>query len=282
MKTSVELALSSINAEDHIKTVQPVSGGSISSAYYVETTSERFFVKLHEEAPKDFFSQEAAGLQFLEETHTLAVPEVLGWGKKFIVMEWVEGEATNTTEEMLGTRLAQLHSHHGTYFGLEADNFIGELPQSNGWEKTWGDFLREKRLKPQFDLARSLGRLSGQRGSKSQKLLEKVDELVPPDRKPSRLHGDLWGGNWIAGPGGEPFLIDPAVFYGDYEFEIAFMDLFGGFSPRVYGAYQESKELEPDFEDRKPLYQLYYLLVHLNIFGESYGRSVDKILNKYV
>ncbi|MFB4164641.1 fructosamine kinase family protein [Alteribacillus sp. JSM 102045] len=111
--------------------------------------------------------------------------------------------------------------------------------------------------------------------------MDHLSDWIPDHQHPVKLHGDLWGGNWLPGKDGRPYFIDPAVWYGDHEFELAFTHLFGGFSKRVYDAYQEIKNIEVSFEDRKPLYQLYYLLVHLNIFEESYGSSVDRILSKY-
>lgn len=114
-----------------------------------------------------------------------------------------------------------------------------------------------------------------------EKLLENLDKWVPDKVEPSYLHGDLWGGNWLSGPGGEPYVIDPSFLYGDRHFELAFTEVFGGYSSEFYQAYQDRFPLSPYYEDVKPLYQLYYLLVHLNMFGEAYGRSVDTILKRY-
>jgi fructosamine-3-kinase len=121
----------------------------------------------------------------------------------------------------------------------------------------------------------------GKRAKQLDRLLERLPEWLGHAVKPSLLHGDLWGGNWIAGPGGEPYLIDPAVYFGDREVDLAFTELFGGFSPRFYEAYREAYPLEPGYGERKPLYQLYYLLVHLNLFGEAYGTDVDRVLARY-
>ncbi|WP_158735230.1 fructosamine kinase family protein [Alteribacillus sp. YIM 98480] len=281
MKTSIHRALTGAGINEKIESIQPVSGGSISAAYLVHTNSQSYFVKWHEEAPTDFFRQEALGLRFLEEAKDLFVPSIYGWGKKYIVMEPVIGTASIQTEEELGRAIASLHCSSGSFFGLEEDNFIGELPQVNDYEESWVAFLRDKRLQPQIELARSLGRMPKERNRKAHYILDHLNDWVPDHKHPVKLHGDLWGGNWLPGENGQPYFIDPAVWYGDHEFELAFTYLFGGFSKKVYDAYQEMKTIDVLFDERKALYQLYYLLVHLNIFGESYGRQVDRILTKY-
>ncbi|WP_375534675.1 fructosamine kinase family protein [Alteribacillus sp. HJP-4] len=281
MNAKLEKSLNAIGVNEKVLDVKEITGGSISSAYLVNTKSQRYFIKWHDEAPTDFFRQEAFGLEFLKEPDALPVPEVYGWGKKFIVMEPVSGNATSHSDELLGRGLAALHSVTGTFFGLEEDNYIGELPQGNSWEVSWIDFLREQRLRPQIDLARMLGRLPLERARKANYILNHLSKWVPKDRQAVKLHGDLWGGNWITGKKGIPYLIDPAVWYGDYEFELAFTFLFGGFSKRVYDAYGEIIPISSEFKERMPLYQLYYLFVHLNIFGEAYGGKVDAILSAY-
>ncbi|RSL34596.1 fructosamine kinase [Salibacterium salarium] len=281
MKIDINKALRHAGINEEALDIKEISGGSISKAFTVETKTNKYFVKWHEEAPTDFFRQESLGLQFLEEAEALNVPTVYGWDKKFIVMELINGKKTATTEEELGHGIAALHSCQGSVFGLEEDNFIGELPQINAWDESWIPFLRNKRLLPQIELARSLGRLSKTRAKYAYYILDHLEKWVPDHDKAVKLHGDLWSGNWLADSSGHPYFIDPAVWYGDFEFELAFTYLFGGFSDTIYAAYNECNPIDKLFEERKPLYQLYYLLVHLNIFGESYGSAVDKILSKY-
>lgn len=288
MRQRIKDVLHQIGDHSAIKGIEPVSGGSISEAYRVMTTETPYFIKYNRNAPADFFQKEAHGLRLLKQTGTLRVPEVYGYStpdsavQGFIVMEWIEGQKGRETEERLGRELAWLHRTSHRQYGLEEDNYIGELPQPNGWEDDWVTFFREKRLGYQAQLAEERGYLPQSRRVKLDRLLHSLDRWIPHRGQPSLLHGDLWGGNWIVGPKGIPYLIDPAVFYGEREFEIAFTELFGGFSSFFYEAYHEVNPLSESYEERKRLYQLYYLLVHLTLFGESYGPSVDRVLQYYV
>lgn len=211
--------------------------------------------------------------------------EIPGKDGGMIVLEWIEsGPAHKATEEQLGRGMAELHrrkSPNGK-FGLHNDNYIGLLPQPNDWCDTWLEFYFQRRLLPMIKLAEKRGRLSTKRNRRLMQLTDTLERWIPSRTEPSLLHGDLWHGNWIASDHGQPYLIDPAVFYGEREYEMAFTELFGGFSSHFYDAYEEVCPLSPDYAERRPLYQLYYLLVHLILFGESYGSAVDRVLSRYV
>lgn len=273
----------------------PLSGGSISRAWKVETTAGAFLVKTGEEAKRPMFEKEAEGLREIAGTGAIAVPRVIGCGTaavpagdsrtnaSYIIMEFVQGREAPDTAERLGRGVAALHAVSRDRFGFHHDNFIGRLPQPNGWMEDWVAFYRDRRLGYQTEIARQLGRMPADRRARMERLLARLEQWIPGDVTPSLLHGDLWGGNWVVGAGGRPYLIDPAVFYGHAELELAFTELFGGFPSRFYDAYFEVRPIDrKGYEERKPLYQLYYLLVHLNHFGESYGPAVDGILRRYV
>lgn len=277
----IQKAIRYVDPQAEVTNIASLSGGSISSAYRVDTNRRSYFLKWHEEAPYDFFRQEKRGLEFLRESGAVHVPDVLHWSKKFIIMDIIQGKGDSRTDEWLGIDLANLHQSSGDYFGLEEDNFIGELPQENSWETSWVRFVRDHRLRPQMEIARSLGKLTDERSRRLRYILDHLEEWIPDDRQPVKLHGDLWAGNWLTGEEGRPYLIDPACWYGDYEFDLAFTRLFGGFSERTYEAYETIQPVEAEFEERMPLYQLYYLLVHLNVFGEMYGAQVDRVLALY-
>lgn len=271
-----------------VEQIQSISGGSINDAYYVLTRDGEYFVKTNKGVPSHFFRVEAKGLKEIEASETIKVPHVHYYNEPenqktgILILDWVEGQKAPHTDEELGHNLAKMHRTYHTHFGYGEDTFIGELPQPNGWFDSWMTYYRERRLYPQYEMALERGRVTGTRKKRMEQLLDQLDRWIPDSPRPSLLHGDLWGGNWIVGPGGAPYLIDPSILYGDHLFEMAFTELFGGFSHTFYRAYAEVFPLPDYYNDVKPLYQLYYLLVHLNLFGEGYGRSVDRILLKYV
>lgn len=276
------------NGRDYsgIETIKKIQGGSINEAFYIRTVDAEFFMKFHANSPKGFFKSEAIGLRLIKETETISVPNYLSYsdqpGNAFLLLEWIEGKKNERTEKILGYKLAELHKCYGRMHGFETDTYIGFLPQPNDLNPNWLEYYRDKRLGSQLQIGIENGHITDKRRIQMEKLLERLDKWIPSFVEPSHLHGDFYSGNWIVGPGGEPFIVDPSFLYGDRHFEIAFTELFGGFPDRFYEAYKESYPLRKDYEDVKPIYQLYYLLAHLNMFGEAYGESVDKILNRYV
>ena len=273
----------------------PLSGGSISKAWKVDTAAGELLVKIGD---MPLCAKEAEGLREIAATGAIPVPQVYGFGTVaaddadeadereplgYIAMTFVQGDEAPDTAERLGRGVAALHAVRGDRFGFRGDNYIGRLPQPNGWCGDWVEFLRDRRLGYQLGIAVERGRMPAGRRMRMERLLTRLERWIPADAAPSLLHGDLWSGNWVVGPGGQPYLIDPAVSYGDAEMELAFTELFGGFPDRFYDAYREMRPFDRQaYAERRPLYQLYYLLVHLNHFGESYGPAVDRVLARYV
>lgn len=286
MERLAKIALENGRDYSGLQTIKKIKGGSINEAFYIQTEDAEFFMKFHANSPKGFFKSEAIGLRLIKETDTIAVPNFLSYsdqpGNAFLLLEWIEGKKTDNTEEVLGQRLAQLHQCFGRMHGFQNDTYIGLLPQPNELNANWLEYFRKCRLGSQIEQGIEKGLVKDKRRKQLEQLSERLDEWVPSFVEPSYLHGDLYIGNWIVGPGGKPYLVDPSFLYGDRHFEIAFTELFGGFPTKFYQSYNESYPLGQYYEDVKPIYQLYYLLAHLNLFGESYGESIDTILKHYV
>jgi len=271
-----------------IADVVHVSGGDINEVRAVRLEDgRRLFLKFHPGGDPAMFPAEARGLEWLAEAGTLAVPEVVATSASegevpWLLMELLEpGPRREDFDELFGRGLAALHRTDPGGFGLNHDNFIGRLPQSNTPSDAWSTFYREQRLAPQIEAAATAGLIGGTLRVSLDRLLSRLDDLVGPAEPPARLHGDLWGGNLHGTADGCPALIDPAVYGGHREMDLAMMQLFGGFSDRVFAAYGESWPFDPDWRDRVPLCQLYPVLVHVNLFGSSYVSGVEGIVARY-
>jgi fructosamine-3-kinase len=277
-----------------VTAMQPLAGGDINEAHAARLDDGReVFVKTRQDADPRLFPCEARGLAWLAEAGALPVPRVLAVsasdapGPHFLVLEMLRpGPRRRDYDELLGRGLAALHAAGAPCFGLDHANFIGSLEQDNTPPATstctWSDFYAERRLLPQVRRAVDSGRAPGDWARDFDRLVDKLPALVGPAEPPARLHGDLWGGNLHAGAGGSPVLIDPAVYGGHREVDLAMLALFGGVSTRMLDAYDEAHALAPGFGGRVPLYQLYPLLVHVNLFGSGYGSQVERALRRYL
>lgn len=257
---------------------RPMLGGDIHESFAVRLADGReAFVKTSADAPSDMFPKEALGLEFLRRTGAIRVPAVLGVSDSppFLVLELVRRcAATPMYDETFGRALATMHAHRAPSFGLDHDNYIGRLPQPNAPTPDWPSFYAERRLLPQIERASSL--LGKDVRRTLEQVVERLPSLVGPSEPPSCLHGDLWSGNVICDERGHPVLIDPAVYGGHREIDLAMLKLFGHPGPAFFDAYDEVLPRAPGHEARVPLYQLYPLLVHVNLFGRSYvGRVHD-------
>lgn len=263
-----------------VRDARPLAGGDIHRALAVRLADGReVFVKTHPSPPPAIYAREAEGLRWLGEARALRVPEVLAVSEGFLALELLPPGAPAKDHDLrLGRGLAALHRFGAPCFGHAHDNFVGSLPQDNHAELDWPTFYAERRLRPQLRRAVDAGRASAAMKRSMEATLSSLPALVGPAEPPSRLHGDLWGGNAHVAPDGAPVLIDPAVYGGHREIDLAMMRLFGGFSARVFDAYEEAWPLAPGWRERVPLYQLYPLMVHVNLFGGSYARSVEEAL----
>jgi fructosamine-3-kinase len=292
-------ALAAILAERlgaELSDVRLVGGGDISQTARVEARGRAYLVKWHARPPQpmagwlEMFAAEAAGLALLASAQAVRVPAVYGHGAAqpgaapaYIVMEWIErGREQRSAGAALGRQLADLHRCTAPAYGLDHGNYCGATPQDNRWLPTWVEFYGVRRLGFQMELAGRQGLMPRERRRRLERLIGQLDRWIDESAcRPSLLHGDLWGGNWLVDAAGQPVLIDPAVYYGDREAELAMCRLFGGFSADFYTAYDVAWPPAPGRDERIPLNQLYHLLNHLNLFGEGYGGQVDSILRRF-
>ncbi len=285
MNTDFKIHVSDLLNES-ITNISPVSGGDISKAYRINTPTNSYFLKLNN-APHAFrmFQTEAYGLELIAKSKTIKTPKIINYGNfgdsSFLLLEFIESKLPTSEDfKTLGKQLAKLHQCASNTFGLDLDNFIGSLEQHNTQHDTWIDFYTHERLKFQLDLAKQKGLLQDNECPTSSRIKTQLQSLFS-DVKPSLLHGDLWSGNYLIAKDGMPYLIDPAVYYGHHEVDIAMSKLFGGFGDSFYEAYYNYFPVEAHTSARIEIYQLYYLLVHLNMFGRSYYGSVVSILKTY-
>jgi len=266
----------------------PVGGGESSDAWRIDLEdATRVFAKTNATAEPGLFPTEADGLGRLEATSTVRVPRVLALGDggpdRFIVLEWIEpGRPDATHDDELGGELADLHRSTAPHFGLDRDTITGRRRQPNAWCDTWAELYGEYRLRPTLRLAVDAERLTAPTAARVERVIDRLPELVGPPEPPALIHGDLWGGNALVDSDGRPWLIDPAVSYSHREMDLAMMQLFGGFGPAVFAAYEARYPLSDGWRERVELYQLFPLLVHtLHPAPGSYVGAVNEIARHY-
>lgn len=274
---------------DAIDSAEQVPGGSINRAARISVENKgTFFLKWNTNIHAlDMFRTEANGLQTLAEAGTdLRIPQVETYGKlpddtAYLLLEYIdEGTETSGSSEHFGQELARLHQNSRDQFGLDENNYIGRLPQSNKWHPDWITFFVEERIQPQLRQAIDSGKLPSLTNKQFKSIRQKLPDIFP-EEPPALLHGDLWGGNYFFDRSGTAAIFDSAVYYGHREIELAFTHLFGGFSDTFYQAYNNAYPVRNGFSERKDLYNLYPLLVHTNMFGGHYGRQVQSIIKSY-
>lgn len=270
-----------------IESRSSVGGGCINECYVVRGGGRAFFVKVNAPERLPMFEAEAAGLAEIAGSNTVRVPQPVCHGARggasWLVLEHIDlGRAKGGGMEGLGRTLAAMHRVTAARFGWHRDNTIGATPQINTPGGDWVAFWRERRLGYQLQLAARNGH-RGQLLARGERLLERLPAFFSGYApRPSLLHGDLWSGNAAFARDGTPVILDPAVYYGDREADIAMTGLFGGFSAAFYAAYDEAYRRDPGYETRRQLYNLYHVLNHLNLFGGGYsaqaGHMIEELL----
>ena len=277
-----------------IKDISYVGGGDINEARCIQfSNGEMIFVKFNSITNKGFFEAEEIGISAIAATDTIQVPKLLfrgedeSTGKAFLAMEFIRGaDRVESFWDIFGKSLAAMHRADASTFtgdgryGFNSDNYIGATVQINSPRDSWIDFFRDYRLRPQFKMAERYFDTSDIK--KIYKLLDKLSELLIEPDHPSLLHGDLWSGNYIVGDDGKAWLIDPAVYVGHAEADLAMTELFGRFPAAFYNAYSNVNAIDSGYKDRRDLYNLYHLINHLNLFGGTYYSAVISTIDYYV
>ncbi len=269
-----------------VSEVTRVEGGDINQTFLIITSKGKFFLKLNSALfGHDFFEKEARGLATLANAEALKVPRPLFDGKFhqqiYLVMEYLEkGSASPDFWSDFGSSMASLHKNSADHYGLEFNNYIGKIQQQNNHCSTFAEFYASQRIMPLLNKALKHTMLMPEDVNAAEKICAKLSNIIP-EEKPALLHGDLWKGNFMVSSNGHAAIFDPAVYYGHREMDLAMSRLFGGFDPDFYTAYGDAYPLQPGFEERIEILQLYPLLVHLLLFGGTYYNSVRTILEKY-
>lgn len=263
-----------------------ISGGSINSALLLKTLDGSFFLKYNSASKyPQMFAKEFKGLELLTSVKTIRIPKPLfhfeGQQYSGILLEFIEEQDySERFWDQFAFQLSQLHQQTNPVFGLHFNNYMGSLTQLNTPFSNFVDFFINQRLLPQFKIARDQHEITLQHIKQSENIFGELPSIIP-EEKPALIHGDLWSGNFMSDETGAPVIMDPACYYGHREVDIAMTTMFGGFSPQFYQSYHQHHPLAKGWEDRLKYYNLYPILVHVNLFGSSYLPSLEAVLDKF-
>ena len=267
-----------------VKDVAALSGGCIGQVYRMDLADGSAVVVKSDQSDQPRLAREGYMLRYLSEESDLPVPEVWYSTDRLLIMDFLPGESrfSDAAQAHAAELLADLHDISASAFGLEEDTLIGGLHQPNPWTNSWLDFFREQRLLYMGQEGVECGRLPQKILQRLERFCRQLDKWLMEPERPSLLHGDVWTTNVLAQGDTITGFVDPAIYYGHAEIELAFTTLFGTFSQPFFERYQELRPL-PDgfFTERRDIYNLYPLLVHVRLFGGSYVNSVDRTLRKF-
>lgn len=267
---------------DKIVSKSSISGGCIGDSYIIQTNNgSKYFLKTY--SVESISLCEAHGLKEIASTKKIKVPEVI-WNDEYaLLIEFIQsGKRSNNFFSEFGSQLAEMHKIKFDYFGYYEDNFIGSNKQKNiPTSFNWAEFYWNNRIMYQLNLAKLNGYNISELFHLSARIEKNLPNIIPDDDHASLLHGDLWAGNFLCDSFGSPVIIDPAVYFGNREAELAMTILFGGFDNDFYSAYNETYPLNYDWKNRIDFYKLYHVLNHLNLFGMGYYSQAVQIMKKY-
>ncbi len=262
-----------------------LGGGCIANASLIKTEEgNKYFTKSYGNN-SHILRNEANGLKELAKPNAIRIPKVIVLDDEFLILEYIEqGRKTSNFSSDFGRQYAQMHKYKSDKFGYFENNFIGSTPQINlPQSDNWVEFFWQNRLLYQFNLAEQNHYIDNSFRGFFIKLESTFPSIIEgTEEEPALLHGDLWGGNYMVDNTGSAVLIDPAVYYGHREADLAMTRMFGGFDSEFYRSYNEEYPLIEDWKYRIDIYMLYHVMNHLNLFGTgSYSQAVS-IIKKYI
>ena len=268
----------------NIKEIETIGGGCINQTYKIKTVDDTFFCKINSASKfPHLFEKERNGLELIQSQHIIKTPAVINYSVKnddqILVMEWIEeGNRNNKFWKTFGEELAALHQIHSEYFGLNEDNFMGSVPQSNFQHGEWFSFFMSQRLQPLVKMCKQL--LPTKLLKQFENLYQRLRQIFN-NEKPSLLHGDLWTGNFMCTNESKPVLIDPAVYFGHRSVDMGMTTLFGGFDPLFYESYNYLFPFPANYKEQWMVCNLYPLLIHLFLFWKSYLSQIEQTLKRF-
>ena len=291
----LEYELSKTIGRGNIENTRPVHQTIAHVAYRFEFNRKSCLLKIAKKQFAKTVTSEYTGLKYLQDSKCVKTPKIIDFHSgttefpTYLIVEWIKrGSSTSTGQKQLGEELAALHDASAEIFdiqqfGFEEDNYIGNNPQFNTWHNDWPTFFVEQRLKPQIQIGLKKGFIDNQFRNQLNQLCQKMPQILGDQHfVPCLLHGDLWGGNVLFNAENEPVMIDPAVYFGVPEAELAFTEMFGGFTRDFYSAYDAVLPIPYGYKNRKKLYNLYHVLNHMNLFGQMYLHEAKAICSHYV
>jgi fructosamine-3-kinase len=274
--------------EEHLgellRSARPMGGGCIGEVYRVELEDGTTLVAKLDREGASHLEREAYMLRYLRENSELPVPEVYHGSETLLLMEFVEGNSrfSEEAERHAAELLSALHGITAEAYGHERATLIGSLDQPNPWTESWIEFFREQRVLYMAGVAYKAGRLPAEDLKRVERLAERLEEYLEESERPSLIHGDVWSANVLAKGDRITAFLDPAIYHADPEIELSFISLFNSFGDPFLERYAEIRGIRDGFfEERRDLYSLYPLLVHVYFFGGGYLDSVRSTLRRF-
>ncbi len=263
-----------------VASISSIGGGSIANCYQVQLENNSIlFAKYYDH--REMIESELTGLLELSKCSTIIIPKIKYHNKNLLIMEFISSITPNDhTYINYAKQLASLHQVTHKQFGFKVNNYIGSTKQINTFNHSWPEFFFNQRIMFQYQLLEKKHLIDMEFKNQFKNLEEITYKLLSSKRiKASLLHGDLWSGNYMFSTNNKGVLIDPAVYYGDREVDLAMTQLFGRLPNNFYQAYNEINPISNQFKHKCTLYNLYHVMNHWNIFGDSYKSQAINYIN---